>query len=116
AASRVVASADRGDCKGAVTPLFPLPNVFLFPGTRMPLHVFEPRYRQMVLDLLDTRGRIVMGTVLESHMHELAAAPPVLPIAGLGEIFHHERLPDGRLYIWLAGVAAARAGREARRI
>ena len=38
-------------------PVFPLPGVFLFPGCVMPLHVFEPRYRQMVSDLLDRHGR-----------------------------------------------------------
>jgi Lon protease-like protein len=107
----VVAGPDPHGCSGAAggasatVPLFPLPNVFLFPGTRMPLHVFEPRYRELVQDLLDARGRLVMGTVLESHVGELACKPPVLPIAGLGEIFHHEKLPDGRYYIWLAGLA-----------
>ena len=35
---------------GVVVPLFPLPNLFLFPGTLMPLHIFEPRYRQMIED------------------------------------------------------------------
>lgn len=107
----MVAGPDAGACSGAAggasatVPLFPLPHVFLFPGTRMPLHVFEPRYRELVQDLLDAHGRLVMGTVPETHVCELAGAPPVLPIAGLGEIFHHEKLPDGRFYIWLAGIA-----------
>jgi len=88
----------------AITPLFPLPNVFLFPGARMPLHVFEPRYRQMVQDLLDGNGRLVMGTMRESPTRAGSGVPPVLPIAGLGEIFQHERLPDGRFLIWLHGL------------
>ena len=50
-----------------VAPLFPLPNVFLFPGCVMPLHVFEPRYRQMVEDLLDGPGQVVMGTLEQDH-------------------------------------------------
>jgi hypothetical protein len=41
-----------------IVPLFPLPGLFLFPGTALPLHIFEPRYRQMVEDLLDTSGRL----------------------------------------------------------
>ena len=89
----------------ATAPLFPLPHVYLFPGCVMPLHVFEPRYRQMIEDLLDSPGRLVMGTVTEAGARELAGSPPVLPIAGLGEIGRHERLPDGRFLIWLVGLA-----------
>ncbi|MCC6407610.1 MAG: LON peptidase substrate-binding domain-containing protein [Planctomycetes bacterium] len=83
--------------------MFPLPNVFLFPGALMPLHVFEPRYRQMIEDSLDGPGRIVMAAVLESHHDQLAGDPPVFEYAGLGEIRHHERLPDGRFFINLVG-------------
>lgn len=89
-------------------PLFPLPNVFLFPGCILPLHVFEPRYRAMIGDLLDGPGRLVMGTVLEEASHDLTGAPPVHPTAGLGEIGRHERLPDGRFLIWLIGLARVR--------
>ena len=85
-------------------PMFPLPGVFLFPGQLMPLHIFEPRYQQMIEDSLDTSGRLVIGTVLEAHHADLANAPPVVPIAGLGEIGRHERLPDGRFLIWLCGI------------
>jgi len=87
-----------------VVPLFPLPNLFLFPGTVVPLHVFEPRYRQMIEDSLDGPGRLVIGTILEGHQDEISQAPPVHPIAGLGEIARHERLPDGRFVIMLVGL------------
>jgi len=93
---------------GTVVPLFPLPNVFLFPGTLMPLHIFEPRYRQMIEDSLDGPGRIVVSAILEGWQDQLAGAPPVLPVAGLGEIARHERLPDGRFMIWLAGLVRVR--------
>jgi uncharacterized protein len=93
-------------------PLFPLPNVFLFPGCVMPLHVFEPRYRQMIEDLLDGPGQMVMGTVPVEHAADLAGSPPVRPIGGLGEICRHERLPDGRFLIWLFGLSRVRV-REA---
>ena len=95
----------RGARGGCVVPLFPLPNVFLFPNTLMPLHIFEPRYRRMIEDSLDGPGRIVMAAVLEGHEEELAGSPPVHPVAGLGEIARHERLPDGRFLIVLAGLA-----------
>lgn len=91
-----------------LVPMFPLPNLFLFPGTFMPLHIFEPRYRQMVEDSLDGPGRIVIASVLEEAKDRLDSAPPVHPIAGLGEIARHERLEDGRFMIWLAGLTRVR--------
>ena len=86
-----------------VVPVFPLPNVDLFPGCVMPLHIFEPRYREMIEDLLDRPGRLVMGTVLEGES-DADGKPQVLCVGGLGEIGRHERLPDGRFLIWLVGL------------
>jgi Lon protease-like protein len=91
----------------AEVPIFPLPNVFLFPGCVMPLHVFEPRYRQMVQDLLDRHGRLVMGTLVENGAAR-DDVPAVYPIAGLGEIGRHEKLEDGRFLIWLIGLGRVR--------
>lgn len=88
-----------------LVPMFPLPNLFLFPGTFMPLHIFEPRYRQMVEDCLDGPGRIVVASVLEEAKDSLNGSPPVYEVGGLGEIARHERLDDGRFMIWLAGLA-----------
>jgi len=84
-------------------PLFPLPSVFLFPAQLLPLHVFEPRYRQLVEDSLDGPGRIVLGTILGD-----GDPPPVMAVAGLGEIVRHEKLPDGRFHIWLLGLHRVR--------
>jgi Lon protease-like protein len=102
-------------------PLFPLPGVFLFPSQLLPLHIFEARYRQMVEDVLDGPGHIVMGTTrpdggepnaLEISGTETSAggndAPSILPVAGLGEIVRHEKLPDGRFNLWLLGIARVR--------
>jgi len=97
-----------GDGSIHLAPLFPLPNVFLFPGCVMPLHVFEPRYRQMVEDLLDGPGQLVMGTLAQAPDAQLSAPPPVRPIAGIGEICRHERLSDGRFLIWLFGLGRVR--------
>ena len=91
-----------------VVPLFPLPNLFLFPGTVVPLHIFEPRYRQMIEDSLDGPGRLVVGTILENHHEDLSGSPPVHHVAGLGEIARHERLPDGRFVIMLVGLTRVR--------
>ena len=97
-----------GAVEDGVAPMFPLPGVFLFPGQLMPLHVFEPRYRQMIEDSLDGPGRMVIGTVLERDRADLSGSPPVVPIAGLGEIAKHEKLPDGRFPIWLFGIGRVR--------
>jgi uncharacterized protein len=101
-------SDGQGEGTAHVAPLFPLPNVFLFPGCVMPLHVFEPRYRQMVEDLLDGPGQLVMGTLSQEEDAPVAAAPPVRPVAGIGEICRHERLSDGRFLIWLFGLGRVR--------
>jgi hypothetical protein len=90
-------------------PMFPLPGAFLFPSQILPLHVFEPRYRQMVEDSLDTAGRIVLATLAERSAGALPEEPPpVLPVAGLGEIVRHEKLPDGRFHVWLLGLQRVR--------
>lgn len=88
-------------------PVFPLPGVFLFPGCVMPLHIFEPRYRQMIADLLDRHGRLVIGTLLEDGPGG-NGAPRFHEVAGLGEIGRHEELADGRYLIWLIGLGRVR--------
>jgi Lon protease-like protein len=90
------------DCR-RVVPMFPLANVWLVPNAVMPLHIFEPRYRKLVQDVLDDRGELVLATVVQGREGEMAAAPPVYGIAGLGEITQFERLPEGRFLIMLAG-------------
>jgi hypothetical protein len=90
--------------RAPVVPLFPLPKVWLFPAVVLPLHVFEERYRQMIEDTLDGPGRIVLGTIQAGHEGEAAGAPPVYPLAGLGEIGRHERLEDGRYNVLLVGL------------
>ena len=104
----VSASAKTPAAPHRVVPLFPLPGLFLFPGTALPLHIFEPRYRKMVEDLLDTSGRLVLGTVMPGHEKEVMGAPPVHVIAGLGEIARHQRLPDGRFVIFVIGLTRVR--------
>lgn len=91
-----------------VVPLFPLPGVVLFPRQLMPLNIFEPRYRQMIEDCLDGQGRIAMGTISQHSGLNRRGDPRVHPIAGLGEITHHERQKDGRFLIWLFGLVRVR--------
>lgn len=95
------------DFSGAA-PLFPLPNVVLFPNALLPLQIFEPRYRQMTADALEGERLIAMG-LLQPGWEELpsGAVPPVHRMVGLGKIIAHEKLDDGRYYLVLRGVARA---------
>ena len=85
-------------------PIFPLPNVVLFPNVFLPLHIFEPRYRQMVEDAL--RGDRIIGMVLlrPGWEGQYEGRPPVYPIGCAGLITHAERLPEGRFNIVLQGL------------
>jgi Lon protease-like protein len=87
-----------------VVPLFPLPDLVLFPGVLLPLHVFEPRYRQMIEDLLDGNGSLVMGTVLGEHPRQSAETPEVEPMASMGQVENYQQMPDGRFLILLRGL------------
>jgi Lon protease-like protein len=89
-------------------PLFPLPEVVFFPQTILPLHIFEPRYRQMVSDCL--AGERWLGVVMlrPGWEKDYEGRPPVCDIAGAGEIIQAEALPDGRYNILLDGRARIR--------
>jgi Lon protease-like protein len=85
-------------------PIFPLPNVVLFPNVFLPLHIFEPRYRKMVDEALS--GDRIIGMVLlrPGWESDYEGRPPVYPIGCAGVITHAERLPDGRFNIVLRGM------------
>ncbi|HSB69528.1 MAG TPA: LON peptidase substrate-binding domain-containing protein [Candidatus Methylomirabilis sp.] len=85
------------------TPIFPLPDVVLFPHTLLPLHIFEPRYRQMVQECLAGDKRLAMALLKPGWEHDYYGRPPVHPIAGAGEIVRHEELADGRFNILVRG-------------
>lgn len=93
-------------------PLFPLPGVLLIPGTTLPLHVFEPRYRQLVKDLLATGGPLALPQVIVGDGVDLMGTPPILPYAGVGVLSMHHQLPDGRFNIFVQGVARVKLGPE----
>jgi len=84
-------------------PIFPLPDVVLFPHTLLPLHIFEPRYREMVRDCLAGDKRLAMALLRPGWENDYYGRPPVHPIAGAGEIIQHEELRDGRFNILLRG-------------
>jgi Lon protease-like protein len=93
-------------------PIFPLPNVVLFPNVVLPLHIFEPRYRQMVSDAL--AGDRIIGMVLlrPGWERDYEGRPPVYPIGCAGLITHAERMSDGRYNIALRGLEKFRIAAE----
>ncbi len=84
-------------------PIFPLPDVVLFPHTLLPLHIFEPRYREMVRECLAGDRRLAMALLRPGWEGDYYGRPPVYPVAGAGEIIQHEELADGRFNILLRG-------------
>ncbi len=95
-------------------PVFPLEDCVLLPYTVLPLHVFEPRYRQMVNEALDSHGVIAMG-VFDGQVDEddyLHRRPAVKPYVCVGHIVNYQRLDDGRYLIVLQGLLRARIAEE----
>jgi uncharacterized protein len=85
-------------------PLFPLPNVVLFPNVCLPLHVFEPRYREMVADTLDADRIIGMVLLRPGWEGEYEGRPPIYGVGCAGLITHAARTEDGRYNVVLRGL------------
>jgi uncharacterized protein len=84
-------------------PVFPLPHVVLFPEARLPLHIFEPRYRAMLEDCLSSADRALIIAQVER-----GGSGRIADIAGIGVVVEHQPLPDGRSNIIVAGRARVR--------
>lgn len=87
-------------------PVFVLPHVALLPHALAQLFIFEPRYCQMMDDILDRNGQFAMAVcdgdcVLQDN-------PAIRPTVCLGQIMRHERNPDGTFHIWVRGLCRAR--------
>lgn len=77
-------------------PLFPLPEVVLFPGCRLPLHIFEFRYRIMMNTILQSDGRF--GVLMFDP-----SSGAVASVGGCAEVIHHHRMADDRMKIVTLG-------------
>ena len=88
--------------------VFPLPQVVLFPGALMPLHIFEPRYRAMTRDVLGSTRKLCVAQIPEDHRIDENGQPEVAGVVGVGEIVKCDALPDGRFNILIEGKARAR--------
>ncbi|MEO8498286.1 MAG: LON peptidase substrate-binding domain-containing protein [Planctomycetota bacterium] len=87
--------------------LFPLPNLVMFPHVVQPLHIFEPRYREMVEEALATDQLIAMAHLQPGWESKYDERPPIAPVTCIGRIISHAQLDDGKFNILLLGLRRA---------
>jgi len=95
-----------------IVPLFPLPNVVLFPKTPMPLYIFEERYRTMVREAIAGNGEIVIALLRGGSELNYSGVSSVHDVACLGKIETYEELEDGKYNIVVVGISRVRFIRE----
>jgi len=91
--------------------IFPLPGTVLFPGVQLPLHIFEPRYRQMTAEVAQAGGVIGM-TLIRPGESPMQPRAPIFPVGCAGRIANLQSLPDGRYNFILVGERRFRIARE----
>jgi Lon protease-like protein len=96
----------------SAVPLFPLPNVVLFPRAILPLHIFEERYKTMTADALSGPRQIAMALLRPGWERNYHGRPAIERIVCVGTILSHEKLADGRYNFLLQGQTRARIVRE----
>lgn len=96
--------------KGPVeVPVFPLPKLVLFPGTILPLHIFEPRYREMMADALATESRLIAVAQLRPGWESAYQGnPAIYETAGIGRIVKHAKGSDGTYDVMVEALARVR--------
>ena len=87
-----------------IVPIFPLPTVVFFPQTYLPLHIFEPRYREMIQDATTEGQCIGMALLKDGWEDQYEEAPPIYSIGCIGRIISSHKLLDGRYNIVLQGL------------
>jgi Lon protease-like protein len=84
--------------------VFPLPQAVLFPGTAIPLHIFEPRYRALVRDCLASDRVMALVQLQPGWVEDAQGRPPMQDMACAGTVVAHEALEDGKFNIMLQGL------------
>jgi len=97
-------------------PLFPLPDLVFFPNTRLPLHVFEPRYRKMITDALESDNRFGIVLLRPGWQSNYHGAPPIHSLGTLGTIEQAVPLEDGKYNILVRGDVRFRVLDEVSRV
>jgi Lon protease-like protein len=96
-----------------VIPLFPLPNAVLFPSVPLPLHIFEPRYREMVAEVSKREDRLIGMVLLRGDWRgDYYGKPEIFPVGCAGRMVRVEPLADGRFNILLRGLREFEVGEE----
>ncbi len=85
-------------------PVFPLPNLVFFPQAIVPLHIFEPRYRTMIRDVLKDKKQFGIFLLKPGWEKDYWGAPEIFPIGCLGKIEGYESLPTGHFNVLLRGM------------
>ncbi len=98
---------------GGVAALFPLPDFVLFPQVTQPLHIFEPRYRQMIRDVLKGDRMLALGTLKPNweQLYETKTAPVFTEVC-LGRVMLDREMDDGKYIIVIRGLCRARIKAE----
>ncbi|MCI0529916.1 MAG: LON peptidase substrate-binding domain-containing protein [Nitrospira sp.] len=91
-----------------IVPVFPLPTVVFFPKTYLPLHIFEPRYCEMVRESLKGDQVIMIALLKEGWENNYYGNPEIYPVGCVGKIVKSQDLEDGRYNILLYGLVRVR--------
>jgi len=97
---------------GRAVPLFPLPNLVLYPRIVQPLHVFEPRYRTMLADVLNSYGKIAVALLKPGYESEYQGSPEIWPTVGVGTVVTYDTRDDGTSDVVLLGECRAKVLEE----
>ncbi len=92
--------------------LFPLPNLVLFPHVMQPLHVFEPRYRDLLEESLAADRLVTMAMLAPGWERDYEGRPPLAPVACLGRVAVYHRLEGGAYNVLLVGLKRVRLLKE----
>jgi uncharacterized protein len=92
--------------------LFPLPGLVMFPHVVQPLHIFEPRYCDLLEDALADNRQIAMVLLQPGWESDYDGQPPIASVACIGKVVAHERMPTGRHNILLRGLRRVAIRRE----
>lgn len=95
-----------------IVPLFPLSSVVFFPNTLLPLHIFEPRYKEMVNNALNDEKIIGMALLRPGWEKDYYGNPAVYDVIGMGRIVSTDFFEDGKINIVLYGLKRAKIVEE----
>lgn len=92
--------------------IFPLPNLVMFPHVMQAIHIYEPRYRAMFEEAIETDRLVAMGVLAAGWEQHYEGRPKLRSTACLCRIATHQRTADGTYNVLLLGVRRLRLMRE----